>query len=64
MHVGLWAPGRIKDGNGNTLQLITTMCDLTQFVISIIVSDAHSEPLGKLFVEQVVFSFGMVHLLL
>ena len=36
------------------------MCDLTQFVISIIVSDVHSEPLGKLFMKQVVFSFGIV----
>ena len=39
---------------------MNAMCDLTQFMISIIVSDAHSEPLGKLFMEQVVFSFGMV----
>ena len=36
------------------------MCDLTQFVISIIVKDANSMNLGKLFMEQVVLSFGMV----
>ena len=60
MHVDLWAPGMIKDGNENSLQLMNAMYDLTQFVISIIVSDAHSEPLGKLFMEQVVFYFGMV----
>ena len=39
---------------------MNAMCDLPQFVIYIIVLDAHSEPLGKLFIEQVVFSFGMV----
>ena len=39
---------------------MNVICNLTQFLISIIVSDAHSEPLGKLFMEQVVFSFGMV----
>ena len=36
------------------------MCDLTQFVVSILVSDATSENLAKLFMEQVVFTFGMV----
>ena len=39
---------------------MNAMCDLTQFIVSIIVSDAYSEPFGKLFIEQVVFSFGMV----
>ena len=36
------------------------MCNLTQLVISIIVDDACSEILAKLFIEQVVLSFGMV----
>ena len=36
------------------------ICDLTQFVVSIIVADAISEILAKLFIEQAVLSFGMV----
>ena len=60
MHVDLWSPGKLVDDDGKTLQLMNCMCDLTQFVISIIVDDARSEILAKLFMEQVVLSFGMV----
>ena len=35
---------------GRTLQLINFTCDPTQFVISIIVKDALSENLAKLFI--------------
>jgi len=48
------------DESGKTLQLLNCMCDLTQFVISILVDDASSDNLGKIFMEQVVLSFGMV----
>ena len=60
MHVNLWSPGKFIDDDGNTLQLMNCMCALTQFVISIIVDDARSDTLAKLFIEQVVLSFGMV----
>ena len=53
-------PGKLTDESGKTLQLLNCMCDLTQFVISILVDDTSSENLGKLFMEQVVLSFGMV----
>ena len=43
---------------------MNVMCDLTQFVISIIVYGAHSEPLGKLFMEKVVFFGGWLKLFL
>ena len=36
------------------------ICDLTQFVIPIVVADPNAEILAKLFMEQVVLSFGMV----
>ena len=42
MHVDLWCPGKLVDDDGKTLQLMNCMCDLTQFVISIIVDDARS----------------------
>ena len=60
MHVDLWMPGKLVNESGKTLQLMNRMCDLTQFVISILVDDARSEILAKLFMEQVVLSFGMV----
>ena len=60
MHVDLWMPGKLVNDQGETLQLMNCMCDLTQFVISILVKEAVAETLAKLFMEQVVLSFGMV----
>ena len=60
MHVDLWIPGKLVNAFGETLQLMNCMCDLTQFVISILVKEATSETLAELFMEQVVLSFGMV----
>ena len=52
--------GKLIYSTGHTLQLMNTMCDLTQFVLSILVNEVTSEILGKLFMEQVVFTFGIV----
>ena len=60
MHCDLWMPGAIHDDKGHTLQLPNCMCDLTQFVVSILVQEATARTLGKLFFENVVFTFGMV----
>ena len=60
MHCDLWMPGAIRNDKGETLQLLNCMCDLTQFVVSILVQEATAEMLGKLFLENVVFTFGMV----
>ena len=60
MHVDLWMPGKLLNEQGETLQLMNCMCDLTQFVVSILVENATSEVLAKLFMEHVVLSFGMV----
>ena len=60
MHVDLWMPGKLVDSQGNTLQLMNAMCDLTQFVVSMLVTEATAEMLGKIFMEQVVFTFGLV----
>ena len=57
MQVDLWMPGKLVDKLGNTHQLMNCMCDLTQFIL---IKDARAEILAKLFIEQVVFSFGMV----
>ena len=58
MHVDLWMPGKLVNDQGETLQLMNCMCDLTQFVISILIKEAVAEILAKLFMEQVVFTFG------
>ena len=60
MHVNMWMPGKLLDKDGKTLQLMNAMCDLTQFVVSMLISDAAAEILGKIFMEQVVFTFGLV----
>ena len=36
------------------------MCNLTQFVVSCIITDAQAEALSKVFMEQVILNFGMV----
>ena len=60
MHIDLWIPDRITDKNGRAFQLMNTMCDLTQFLISRIVDEASSKNLETLFLEQIVLLFGMV----
>lgn len=40
MHVDVWMPGKLA-----------TMYDLTQFVESMIVADANSDALAKVFIE-------------
>ena len=47
MHVDLWIPGKLVDSQGNTLRLMNVMCDLTQFVVSMLVTEATAELLGN-----------------
>ena len=42
MHVNLWIPGKLMDKKGRILNVINCMCDLTQFIISVIVNEANS----------------------
>ena len=51
IHADFWMHGKLIIENGETLQLMNCMSDLTQFVISILVSNATSEVLEKLFTE-------------
>ena len=60
MYVDLWMPGKISNKYGETIQLMNYMCDLTQFLISILVYESTSETLAELFMEHVVLSFGMM----
>ena len=60
MHVDMWIPGKLLDKDGKTLHLMNAMCELAQFVVSMLIADATAELLGKIFIEQVVFTFGLV----
>lgn len=61
MHVDIWAPGNTPDAEGNPNYLFNSMCDLTQFVISSsITSSTKAKVLAKVFMEDVILSFGMV----
>ena len=61
MHVDIWSPGHRVDETSeqNVIQLMNSMCDLTQFVISSIVKNINAEILSKTFMEEVALSFGM-----
>ena len=62
MHVDLWMPGHLVDSKGNTLQPMNAMCDLTQFVISMVVPGVTAEFL-EFFLWNKLFSL-LVSLLL
>merc|ERR1711884_245058 len=60
LHCDLWQPGHLVDSSGDTIFVLNCMCDLTQFVISSLVTDPTASSLAKIFMENVVLSFGMV----
>lgn len=57
MHVDLWTAGNNSHiGHG---QLMNAMCDLSQFIISTPIENQSAEHLARLFMEQVILTFGM-----
>ena len=58
MYLDIWSPGHMllhhKDG------VLICMCDLTQFIVSCILSDTNLNALSKIFTEQVVLNYYMV----
>jgi len=59
-YVDLWQSGIQMTSRDETYYVLNCMCDLTQFVISTIVTDSISSSLAKVFMEQVVLSYRMV----
>ena len=60
VHVDLWSPGdSMKKFKTKEHTLLNTMCDLTQFVVSIKTAHTSAEPLATLFMEHVTLTFGM-----
>ena len=60
IHLDIWLPGDLRLGTGKKVSLLNAMCDLTQFVVSTVITDVSANALAKVFMEQVVFSFGLV----
>ena len=58
LHCDIWSPGNITDSEGNT-SVLNCMCDLTQFVVSIITSDTTAASLSQLIMEHVLLKYGM-----
>ena len=60
MHLDIWSPGHVmlhhKDGG----HVLNCMCDLTQFIVSCLLTDTKADALSRIFMEQVVLNFGMV----
>ena len=59
MHVDLWSPGHTQDHSGQKGYLLNAMCDLTQFVVSIPVTDITAASLAQIYMEQVILTFGI-----
>ena len=64
MQANLWAPGPSLSKNSGGRHQLNVMCDLTQFFVSAIIIEACAEHPAKIFMENVVFLFGMVPILI
>ena len=60
MHLDIWSPGTALHKNQEVCNIINAMRDLTQFIILYITTYTKAESLAKLFMEEVVLSFGRV----
>ena len=60
IHIDLWSSDNAATGSiGNTGYLLNSLCDLTQFVVSITTFYITAAALAKIFMEEVLLTFGM-----
>ena len=59
MHVDLWSHGIIEDVDGKKIHLLDFMCDFSQFIISSITISTEAHILVRIFMSEVVMTFGM-----
>ena len=60
IHIDLWSPDNAATGSiGNAGYLINSLYDLTQFVVSIPTFYITAATLAKIFMEEVLLTFGM-----
>jgi hypothetical protein len=62
LHCDLWSPGAALSESGAT-HLLSAMCDLTQFVVSVPVSDTHAHELARLLFQEILLKVGMCGLI-
>ena len=63
MHVDIWSPGNSRHGNKPGCHTFSTMCDLTQFIISSVTTITMEELLATLFMDCFVLSNGAIAML-
>ena len=63
IHVDLWMPGKYTDTNGN-MALMNTMCDMSYFVVVVLVTNESSATLAENFFQHVLMKFGLCHLVI
>jgi hypothetical protein len=62
LHCDLWSPGATVADSGAS-HLLSAMCDLTQFVVSVPVTDTHAHELARLLFQEVLLKVGMCGLI-
>ena len=61
LHVNLWMPGHYTEPNGY-MELMNTMCDMSQFVVVVPVTNESSATLTSFFMQHVLMKFSLCHL--
>ena len=59
IYVDLWMPGKYTDSNGN-MALMNTMCDTSQFVVVVPVTNESSAILAKNCFQHALMKFCLV----
>jgi hypothetical protein len=62
LHCDLWSPGSIIANLGNS-HLLSAMCDLTQFVVSVAAHDLHAHELACILFQEILLKIGMCGLI-
>ena len=56
----LWSPGNVMKDHKDGGHLLNCMCNLTQFIVSCILTETNTSAWSKIFMTEVVLNFGMV----
>lgn len=60
MYVTLWSPGTTDDdADENKINLLSFMCDLSQFIVSSNTTSTEDHILDHIFMPDVIMTFGM-----
>ena len=62
LHCDLWSPGTTIATSGDS-HLLSSMCDLTQFAVSVPTSDTHAHELARILFQDILLKVGMLGLI-